>query len=95
MNPDGSVTKPSGSVVPGGPAKPAVAPGNAKPAEVGKSDSPLMPGPADFLVADSVTADEAFNKNGYIGVDPIYQNGATANERPVVDEENPEQPETP
>lgn len=87
IKPDGSVTKPSGPVVPGKSAKPAVSPGNTKPAEVGKANSPLLPGVPEFLVSGAVSADEAFNGDGYIGVDPIYQNGATANERPIPEEE--------
>ncbi|AKC02936.1 hypothetical protein AXJ11_gp08 [Gordonia phage GordDuk1] len=93
VKPDGSVTKPSGPVVPGGSAKPAVSPGNTKPNEVGKSNSPLLPGTPEFLIKDAVGPDEVFNQDGYLGVDPVYQNGATANERPIPPEEPEPEPE--
>lgn len=91
---DGSVTKPQGSVVPGATAKPAVAPGNTKPKETGKSNSPLMPGTPEFLVKDAKGPDEVFNDEatGYIGVDPIYQNAANATDKPIVEGEAPVEP---
>ncbi|AOE44526.1 hypothetical protein SEA_JUMBO_13 [Gordonia phage Jumbo] len=78
---DGSVTKPSGVVVPGGGVTPARAPGSNKPTEVART-SPLKVGPSESLVGDAISPEAAYNNNGFIGVDPIYQNAANPADYP-------------
>lgn len=91
---ENTVVRPPGAVVPGGPAKPSVAPGNTRPAAVG--GGPYKVGTPEFLSENDVAQNAIYDdeENGYIGVDPQYQNAANATEKPIVAEPE-EDPETP
>lgn len=68
-----------------GHATPAKAPGSNKPSTPGHSPTDRTSGTPDFL-SRGVPASEVLNKDGYIGVDPVYQNAANATERPIVED---------
>lgn len=67
---------------------PAKAPNDTKPSTPGHSPGDRTSGTPAFLAKGVPVSDILNNEDeGYIGVDPIYQNGASANERPVVEDE--------
>lgn len=89
-----SKTIPQVGGAPLGVAKPSVSPGNTKPAEVGKSSSPLNPGPSKAVYGEGVVSGATIfddSETGFKGVDPIYQNFANETEAPKPPE--PEEPE--
>ena len=76
-----------------GRATPAVSPGNTKPSTPsGKAvDTTGVP---NFLAGAEGTFEDVYNKDGFVGVDPIYQNFASHVDSPNP-EEPAEEPETP
>lgn len=81
----GNPTKPQGPALPGGSAAPVRAPGTA-PGGTPKGATVDTTGTPNFL-ATGASVSSILNNDGYVGVDPIYQNSASHVESPNAPEE--------